>query len=51
MSVNNRFYINEVRVYSVPNLLEGATVIETPTPKDNELSAYNLIENQETRSA
>ena len=51
MSVNNRFYINEVRVYSVPNLLEGATVIETPTPKDNDLSANNLIENQETRSA
>ena len=51
MSWNDRLYINEVRVYSVPNLLEGATVIETPTPKDNDLSANNLIENQETRSA
>ena len=42
---DNLFFINEIRVYSVGNLLEGATVIEAPNPKDPLLSANNLIEN------
>ena len=46
----NVFDISEVRVYSVPNLLEGATMIKAPTSKDLSFSADNLVENQETRS-
>ena len=44
------FTINEIRVFSVPNLLEGATVIEAPSPKDPAFAAKNLAENQENRS-
>ena len=42
---DNYFVINEIRVYSVDNLLEGATVIEAPNPKGPLFSANNLIEN------
>ena len=42
--------INELRVYSVINLLEGATVIESPEPKDSTYGANNLVENLEMRS-
>ena len=42
---DNRFTINEIRAYSVANLLEGAAVIEAPDPKDPSFSAKNLIEN------
>ena len=45
------FQINEVRIYSVLNLLEGAAVIKAPNPKDFLFSANNLLENQETRSS
>ena len=44
-NANNYFNINEIRVYSVGNLLEGASVIEAPTPKDPMFSANNIIEN------
>ena len=44
------FVINEIRVFSVPNLLEGAAVLEAPASKDPEFDAINLIDNQETRS-
>ena len=44
--MNNKWFsINEIRVYSVGNLLEGATVIKAPTPKDSMFSANNIIEN------
>ena len=46
----NYFTINEIRAYSVSNLLEGAAVVRAPDPKDPSFSANNLIENQETRS-
>ena len=46
----NWLTINEIRAYSVPNLLEGANVIESPAPKDPLLDVNNLIENFETRS-
>ena len=48
---DNEFIINEIRAFSVPNLLEGATVIESPPPKDTSYSVNNLIENQEARSS
>ena len=50
---NNDTAINEIRVYSVPNLMEGAAVIVAPDPKnqDSKWSVNNLIENQETRSS
>ena len=44
------YNIDGLRAYSGINLLEGAAVIETPTPKDDEFSATNLVENLETRS-
>ena len=47
---NNWFTINEIRAYSVTNLLQGAVVIEAPDPKDPSFSANNLIENFEARS-
>ena len=50
MVSNDEFFINEIRAYSVINLLEGAAVIEASLPKDATLSANNLLENQETRS-
>ena len=48
---DNWYVINEIRAYSVANLLEGATVIEAPSPKDPLLDVNNLIENFETRSS
>ena len=48
---SQRFNINEIRAFSVPNLLEGAAVIEAPTPKHSDFDANNLIENIDTRSA
>ena len=48
---NNFFYINEVRVFSVPNLLVGAAVTEAPDPKHSDFGANNLVENTETRSS
>ena len=49
--LDNNFGINEIRSYSsVTNLLEGAALIEAPTPKSSDFSANNLIENQGTRS-
>ena len=50
MSMDNRYFLNEDRVYSVLNLLDGANVIEDPTPKDPSFSAMNLVQNLETRS-
>ena len=47
---DNKFSINEIRVFSVPNLLEGASVIKAPDPKNSDFGANNLVENQETRS-
>ena len=49
MSSDN-FTLNEIRVFSVPNLLEGSAVIEAPVPKDPAFSPNNLIENLELRS-
>ena len=43
--------INEIRAYSVPNLLEGSSVIEAPDAKDPAFVAKNLIENFENRSS
>ena len=52
MSSRVVFSISEIRAYSsVTNLLEGAALIEAPTPKHSDFSANNLIENQDTRSA
>ena len=49
--VDNTFVINEIRAYSsVTNLLEGAALIEAPTPKHSDFGANNLIENLDTRS-
>ena len=49
--VDNTFVINEIRAYSsVTNLLEGAALIEAPTPKHSDYGANNLIENLESRS-
>ena len=48
---SNYYAINEIRAFSVPNLLEGAAVIKAPTPKDLLLDAKNLVENFETRSS
>ena len=47
----NEWLVNEVRAYSVINLLEGASVIENPEPISSTFSAENLVENQETRSS
>ena len=50
--MNNGFLIvNEIRAFSVTNLLEGAAVIEAPTPKHSDFGANNLIENLEARSS
>ena len=51
MVSNDEFIINEIRAYSVINLLEGAAVIEAPVPIDPLLDSNNLIENIETRSS
>ena len=51
MTTNNDALINEIRAYSVTNLLEGAAVIEAPEPKNYDYIVENLIENQELRSA
>ena len=48
---NNNGFINEIRAYSGTNLLEGAAVIEAPTPKHSNYIVDNLIENQDTRSS
>ena len=42
-------WINEIRVFSVINLLEGATVIESPEEWEG-FVVNNLVENLETRS-
>ena len=42
-------WINEIRVFSVINLLEGATVIESPEEAEG-FVVNNLIENLEWRS-
>ena len=47
---DNEWIINEIRAFSVPNLLEGAAVIESPPPKDLSFGVDNLIKNQESRS-
>ena len=46
---NNLLWINEIRVFSVINLLEGATVIESPEEWEG-FVVNNLVENQENRS-
>ena len=33
---NPSFSVNEIRVFSVPNLLEGAAVLKAPAPKDQD---------------
>ena len=48
---DNSFTINEIRVFSVQNLLEDAIVFKAPDPKNPLFSANNLIENIETRSS
>ena len=47
---NNSFNINEVRIFTVPNLLATATVVQAPEPKDPLFKAENLVENPSTRS-
>ena len=47
---DNSFTINEIRVFSVPNLIEGAAVIKAPAANQTKFSAKNLVENQEKRS-
>ena len=47
---DNQFMVNEIRAYSVINLLEGASVIESPEPSDSTLNVNNLLENQSARS-
>ena len=44
------FTINEVRIFTVPNLLATATVVQAPEPKDPLFKAENLVENLDTRS-
>ena len=43
--------MGEVRVYSVPNLLEGAIVIQAPPPTNSDYSANNLVTNLDARGA
>ena len=47
---NNWFVINEVRIFTVPNLLATATVVQAPEPKDPLFKAENLVNNLSTRS-
>ena len=42
-SDRNQFTINEIRVFLVPNLLEGAAVIKAPDPKHSDFGANNLV--------
>ena len=42
--------INEIRAFTVTNLLEGASVTEAPDPKNSTFVVENLIENLELRS-
>ena len=42
--------INEIRAFTVTNLLDGASVIEAPDPKNSTFVVENLIENLELRS-
>ena len=47
---SNISIVHEIRAYSGTNLLEGATVIVSPPPKDPSFSVNNLIQNLDTRS-
>ena len=40
---NSFFQINEVRMYTLPNLLSTATVVQAPEPKDPLFKAENLV--------
>ena len=48
---DDKFSINEIRAFSVSNLIDGAAVIEAPDPRDSKWSVNNLLENQENRSS
>ena len=43
MSGDNVLNINEVRIYTVPNLLTEASIVQAPEPKDPLFKADNLI--------
>ena len=40
---DNYLNMNEVRIYTVPNLLTGASIVQAPEPKDPLFKADNLI--------